>query len=341
LAAIGDDDMGRREVLHDRSILLVIVVRRLLLPHSKSDTPAFIPAFLLAAYKRHPELELVTGPPQAAEVCDGLSNHVLRVTGQMGVFFVRLAAGGAGVPVDRRSEAHNLRLAADLGLAIAPAFVDPATGILVTEALMELEAGSGELPERLGERLARLHGSGAQFKGNRDARVDFEVLHSQIRKSGCAAKPDHPLGDYLERVEELAALFDGFDHHVREAFVPSHGDLSPGNCLMARDRLWLIDWEFSGMADPCWDLAYAIQEHGFDTEAERRFLQAYECRRDQAISRERMRVMKAWCDGISALWAVSQIAQGRDRHVFMPFAEERFARAFACLRQDTGATNGG
>ena len=38
-------------------------------------------------------------------------------------------------------------------------------------------------------------------------------------------------------------------------YVPSHNDPVLENLLRGRDRVWLVDWEFSAMASPCWDLA--------------------------------------------------------------------------------------
>ena len=42
------------------------------------------------------------------------------------------------------------------------------------------------------------------------------------------------------------------------ALVPCHNDPWPGNLLDADGpdgRIYLIDWEYSGMNDPMWDLA--------------------------------------------------------------------------------------
>ena len=42
--------------------------------------------------------------------------------------------------------------------------------------------------------------------------------------------------------------------------VPIHGDPVPGNVLVAPHGIVLIDWDFAGMGDPAWDLAYFALE---------------------------------------------------------------------------------
>ena len=42
--------------------------------------------------------------------------------------------------------------------------------------------------------------------------------------------------------------------------MPSHCDLVPANCLDDGSRTQLVDWEYAGMNDPAWDLAYFALE---------------------------------------------------------------------------------
>lgn len=46
---------------------------------------------------------------------------------------------------------------------------------------------------------------------------------------------------------------------------PSHGDLVPHNVILRENgQVLLIDWDYAALHDPCWDLAYVIQEFGLD-----------------------------------------------------------------------------
>ena len=152
----------------------------------------------------------------------------------------------------------------------------------------------------------------------------------------------HVLRDYARRLVEGGSTYE---NRIKEflkitaltearsgpyEIVFGHNDLLAANFLDDGARLWLIDWEFSGMSDPAWDLAYAVLEHEMSADEEQVFLQAYAATGAAVPEAGRLGVMKAKCDAVSALWALEQVVAGRDEDVFLPFARQRRGRA---LRQ--------
>jgi thiamine kinase-like enzyme len=290
-------------------------------------TPAGQSAVLEKVLQSNSDLQAVLGEVLSAERKDGLSNQVLRISAQKGVFFLRIGQAGSEALVDRFAEAHNLQLAADLGVAVPPVYMDPDAGYCLRGLLKPANQRQTDLPDMLGQELARLHNSKLKFEGEINPHTTYAALRKRISET-LDSNPD------LSLSKDVSAILPNLDRLMADVgvqnqlvLVPSHGDLSEGNCLQADNRLWLIDWEFSGMADPCWDLAYAIQEIGFDADAERRFLTAYESGQHRPIDRAALEAMKARCDAISALWAVVQLLDRRDPATFAPFALERAARA--------------
>lgn len=231
--------------------------------------------------------------------------------------------------IDRYAEALNLKSAADLGLALPAVYCAPDSGILLTEAVETLHALPGDFPRKLGAAVGRLHSSGADFAGMLDPGAVYEAQKQKLSQYPDLLKEIGALDHALTPTSELSNPVDG------ELFlVPSHGDLSPGNCLATGNKLWLIDWEYSGLSLPAWDLAYAILEHEFSIEEERCFLQGYsDVAADKMLpSEDQLSVMKSRCDAVSALWALEQVARGRDAETFRPFAQERMQRALSRLR---------
>ena len=47
------------------------------------------------------------------------------------------------------------------------------------------------------------------------------------------------------------------------ALAPCHCDPLCENFLDAGERMWIVDWEYSGMNDPLWDLGDLSVEAGF------------------------------------------------------------------------------
>ena len=84
-----------------------------------------------------------------------------------------------------------------------------------------------------------------------------------------------PPEDYYE-VEREAQAVRRVLFATPVLLAPCHNDPWPGNFVMAfGGRLHLIDWEFSGMNDPMWDLGDLSVEAGFGPEQDRTMIEAY------------------------------------------------------------------
>lgn len=289
------------------------------MPQLSAKTPADLQVDVADAFRAHPELGEVCGDLLEAVDADGLTNRVVRVRAVKGRFYLRLPLPDNPARIDRAAEAHNLGVAADLGLALPPVYSDPQSGVLATRAVAAAAGPAADLPDRLGAALGRLHGSGAAFRGRLDPGEVLEAQRAEIFDSSGLE------GDLARLEMALAKLAHLPAASAQGRLVPSHGDPSPGNCLDAPETFWLIDWEYSAMAEPAWDLAYAILEHGFSQTQERKLLESYRTAGagHLAPGAEALELMKVRCDAVSALWAYGQAAAGRDPAVYLPFARAR------------------
>lgn len=268
--------------------------------------------------------------PREAMIVVGLSNRVYRLATDRGVYYLRLPQVAGPARIDRAAELHNLALAAEAGVARAPVYGDPVSGVLATRAVAPVNgldaALNGPGPANaLGHCLGRLHASGADFRGRHDP---VEVIAAQR----AALTESHACPDELKGLfPVIAAVVDAWQRRLAPGgglLVPSHVDPSPGNCLLSPERMWLIDWEYSALADPAWDLAYAVLEHGLCGAREQELLTAYRAAGGAplATAPQRLAGMKALCDAVSCLWAFEQMAAGRGEDLFLPFARDRAAR---------------
>lgn len=283
-----------------------------------------VPHIVDAALQTHADLQALVGQVQSVSRLAGLTNRVYRLQSGKGDFVLRLPRDENAGLIDRRTEAHNLAHAADLGIAVAPLYLDPDTGTLLTGAVPLTGSQREPQPEALGRVIGRLHRSNASFQG----RIDPASLVGRQRHE-LEAQPQ-----LLREFAPLAGVLNDFNETApvsgMEALVPSHGDLSPGNVLTSPDGLVLIDWEYSGLAHPSWDLAYAILEHGYSETQERAFLEAYlaDGQNLEALCLA-VHLMKIYCDAVSGLWALRQSASANDATDFVTFARARIERALA------------
>jgi thiamine kinase-like enzyme len=113
------------------------------------------------------------------------------------------------------------------------------------------------------------------------------------------------------------------------ALVPCHNDPWPGNLLDADGRIYLIDWEYSGMNDPMWDLADLSVEAGFGPEQDRAMMEAYYGTGLSSALYSRLEVYKAMSDLHWSGWGFVQHAKGNPAEDFWSYGLERLGRSKA------------
>jgi thiamine kinase-like enzyme len=90
--------------------------------------------------------------------------------------------------------------------------------------------------------------------------------------------------------------------------------------------MWIVDWEYSGMNDPWWDLGDLSVEGGFDQDQDIALMQAYCQGEPQPWQYARMIIYKAMCDLLWTLWGLIQHADNNPAEDFWAYATSRFER---------------
>jgi thiamine kinase-like enzyme len=92
-----------------------------------------------------------------------------------------------------------------------------------------------------------------------------------------------------------------------------------------------VDWEYSGMNDPLWDLGDLSVEAGFDVAQEEEMIQAYFGGEPSLAERGRIVIYKAMCDLLWTLWGLIQFANDNPAEDFWVYATTRFERCKALM----------
>jgi len=227
----------------------------------------------------------------------GVSNVNLRLDTPRGVFVLRLPSPDPAGFVDRRIEIEATRQAATLGLGAELLHADARTGVLLTRWIdgpplsAERFRTDPGATERAARALAALHHGPARFGRALDVFAVIDGHRGTLRQQGRLPAWSPAVGAALERLRaEIAAAPIGA--------VPSHGDAVPENLLDTGARVYLIDWEYAGMADPAWDLAILSLEAGFDAGEQARLLAAH----GGGVPPERLRHFMFLAASLGALW---------------------------------------
>lgn len=273
-------------------------------------------------------IPMLAGYDGPLERLGGLTNLVFRGKG----FCLRIPGKGTEEYINRANEAVAAREAAKAGVSPEVLHVDAETGVLVTRFIAGAETMSPEKfktrpgsPARAGKAFRKLHTSGAVFP------FRFELFAM--------------IDDYLKVLSTKdVALPAGYHDVVREAeavrsalaaqalpIVACHCDPLCENFLDTGDRMWIVDWEYSGMNDPLWDLGDLSVEGQFDAAQEEEMMLAYFGGEPRPAERARIVIYKAMCDLLWTLWGLIQLANKNPADDFRAYADGRFARCKALM----------
>ena len=95
--------------------------------------------------------------------------------------------------------------------------------------------------------------------------------------------------------------------------------------------MWIVDWEYSGMNDPMWDLGDLSVEAAFGESQDEAMLYAYFGGPPSDFDRGRMVIYKAMCDLLWTLWGLIQLANDNPADDFAAYAANRFRRCRALM----------
>ena len=102
--------------------------------------------------------------------------------------------------------------------------------------------------------------------------------------------------------------------------------------------MWIVDWEYSGMNDPLWDLGDLSVEAGFDAHQDIEMMRAWVGGEPTPAQMGRMVIYKAMCDLLWTLWGLIQHADGNPAEDFWAYSINRFERCKALMQTGEFAT---
>ena len=265
----------------------------------------------------------------------GLTNLVYRLDVGAERYVLRIPGEGTEDYIDRKVEGHNARVAADAGVSAEVLFFDDSDGLMLARHLDGCVTMSPEsfksrpgAPARAAAALKQLHACGQAF------RFRFELFKMIDEYLALLAKLETPLPDgYREVVAEAEAVRRVLDA-TPLALAPCHCDPLAENFLDDGARMWIVDWEYSGMNDPLWDLGDVSVEAGFDADQDREMLEAYCGGEASAALAGRMVIYKAMCDFLWTLWRLIQFANNNPVDDFWAYSVHRFERCKTLMGTD-------
>ncbi len=212
-------------------------------------------------------LACLRGQPRTTVRLDGgLTNRNFRVTTEERDVVVRLSSteDSAVLAIDRDAEYTSSRLAAEAGAAPEVVEYVPEHHLLVVDYIdghtfTEEDLHDSTNLRRTAEVCRTLHAAD-RFP------TDFNMFDVQRAYLATVQQRGFRLPDrYLEfapKVEHIRSALAVRD----EGTVPCNNDLLAANIIDDGQRLWLIDYEYAGNNDPCFELGNLASESHLSTD---------------------------------------------------------------------------
>ena len=256
----------------------------------------------------------------------GMTNHSYKITRTDGMeYLVRIPGEGTEEMINRLDERKSTELACELKIDSELLYFGD-DGRKVMKFIHDPQPMNEEVMRRkenllqAAEIFHRLHTCGV------DTGVRFEVFEMAalyeriIREGGVAFYADYEA--VKQTVMEIKAAVDQGGEAPR---VPCHNDSLMGNWVLDGDgKLYLIDWEYSGMNEAMWDLSCLSIEADYTPENDDQLLAAYYSRPATVEEKKRFIAAKLYVDYLWTLWGLTRVPFDGD--FMQEYADNRYAR---------------
>ena len=276
------------------------------------------------------QVPLVKNRTSVTELSGGLTNRNLAIDADGTKYVARISSNSSDLlNINREDEYKNTIIAADVGIGATVHDYLPGQGLLLISYINGKTFGAQDIANnlpRVAKSVKTLH-SAKPFVS------DFNMFTLQKRyldivQSNNFIYPDKYL-DYEGHIADLKKALSVLPSEI----VPCNNDLLPGNFIDDGEKIWLIDYEYSGNNDACFELGNIWAEAFLEYDALVELIDAYYgAHRPEKIAR-------AWLQSLMAkygwtLWAAIQASISDIDFDFRAWGGEKFDLAQSQFASD-------
>lgn len=257
-------------------------------------------------------------------------NYIMTIRGEE--YVIRQPGGLTEQIIDRNQEQVNNAIAADFNINSDCIYFDAATGIKISRYIANssnMAQANPAAPPHLAAVAAlmrQVHAFPRAFANRFDWQTELQKYERIIQ-----SLQGDVFSDYLDLKAELVAFVQ--ESIKTTSWVPCHNDTVPENFLLdAGGKTYLIDWEYSGMNDPCWDVAAYIVESRLDAAAIDALTNHYFGRPRSAEEELKLKAFIMVQDLLWTAWALIRHYNGDDFLEYCTLRYERFRKNIQLMR---------
>ena len=219
-----------------------------------------------------------------SELSGGITNKLYRIQSDKGDYTVRIYGDKTDLFINRDYEAHTIQEMAKVGVASNMIKYMPEIGVTIVEFIGDSIVLTNDhfldtsLHSKIVAPVRKIHSSGVRLKKIFNPLVEVMKM-SAILKGLDAEYKEFDISGTIQRLIKLSSIIN----LPESQYTPCHNDLLADNFILinedARDRygesMYIIDWEYGGMAPRYYDLADMFQEIIVPRDAEKSIVENY------------------------------------------------------------------
>ncbi len=248
-------------------------------------------------------------------------NYIMNIKGIE--YVIRQPGGMTNQMIDREIEKVNNTIACELGLNSECFYFDEISGIKISyyiknsRNIAQADPCDPDSLKAVAELMKKTHASPKPFPNIFDWQAELEKYEQIV---------DDLKGDFFYDYPSLKKQLLGFmDSNMQNMIsVPCHNDTVPENFVLdGNGKAYLIDWEYSGMNDPSWDVAAYILESKLTDEAIQALIRDYY---GQLPSPTELLKIKCYMVAQDLLWTVWALIRHYNGDDFLDYCNIRYER---------------
>lgn len=259
------------------------------------------------------------------EQIGGMSNKNFRIDWENESYVLRVPGNGAEEMVERNNEEFNAIEASRMGINPEINYFNPKTGIKLAKYINGAETLNAATVQRhdnmrqIAQIYKTLHGSHIRLKN------EFNIFHEILKYKRLIRNVEAQMYSGWKNVESQVLGLEFYLNSLGVDLKPCHNDGLYENFIKdLNGKIYLIDWEYSGMNDPMADFAALFLEADFKKENEEYILNIYFENNIPQNTRIKILCYQILWDYLWAQWTVIKEKKGDE---FGSYGQDRFNRA--------------
>lgn len=286
----------------------------------------------IAAKKLNIPLEMITD----ASFLGGMTNKNYLITisydkssGRGKRYVLRIPGAVTDSIITRDNEFFNSQLMSQMKFNVETNYFNPNDGIKITTYLEHSQQLTHQIISNekylnaIANKLSLLHNSELVFKNEFNVFDEFDKYISLLKNKELFYQ-------YHPRISQLLDKFYSirqYHHNNPQLLSPCHNDLVPENILWKENNIYFIDWEYSGMNDPLFDIAAFLLESRLNETNTMKFLGYYLNTSSDKYIKSALIKIRDYQFTQDILWFVWTLVKEENQEFFGDYGKKRIDRA--------------